>query len=449
MDEGLTLEELENLPEPKSAPVAPISKGLTLEELDAKVPDVITDKVVSSPMSAIELEQFYKDNPDLQAEILKNAPSLPSVQNAEAYVEPTAADYINAFGKGALSGGQEMYSTLRKGLAHVAAPVVGAWNKTTGPEGYIGNERSYDSLVTDAYDRAINSEGVPGLIADPINLVSAGVGSIGERLALRALPSMSGAKNILLRAGMGAGEGAGYMAASNALDTNRTSNMSDVGYGALLGAVGGGFQGMFANEANRVSAVKASNLAKQAEYAKKIDQLEINLKNNENARYWRENGEVYKDFLAPKYTFEGKEYTDLTNLKKNIANREEYKKYNIDPESITDKEAIDFMEKVFNPDIVAIKEPKLNLEQTLPKARSLIGPLAGLGLGLHFGGDLVNGTIGAGVGLGVQQLSRPFIPLAERAYNAYSPNVLKTVDNVIGGTRYPIIRATRDSSTDQ
>lgn len=43
-------------------------------------PEVISDRVQSSPMSSAELEQFYKENPDLRDELLQYAPSLPSVQ---------------------------------------------------------------------------------------------------------------------------------------------------------------------------------------------------------------------------------------------------------------------------------------------------------------------------------------------------------------------------------
>lgn len=73
-------------------------------------PDVISDRVQSSPMTGAELEKFYAENPDLKEEILKYAPSLPSVQaNAPA---PSPLDQVlgdmnrpsnnssNVFGKG-------------------------------------------------------------------------------------------------------------------------------------------------------------------------------------------------------------------------------------------------------------------------------------------------------------------------------------------------------------
>lgn len=43
-------------------------------------PDTISDRVQSSPMSSAELEQFYKENPDLRDEMLRYAPSVPAVQ---------------------------------------------------------------------------------------------------------------------------------------------------------------------------------------------------------------------------------------------------------------------------------------------------------------------------------------------------------------------------------
>lgn len=51
----------------------------------ASATDVISDRVQSSPMSSAELEQFYKENPDLRDELLRYAPSLPSAQANSEY----------------------------------------------------------------------------------------------------------------------------------------------------------------------------------------------------------------------------------------------------------------------------------------------------------------------------------------------------------------------------
>lgn len=435
MAEGLSLDELENLPEPVVA--KPASKGLSLDELDA-IPDVISDKVTSSPMSSDELAQFYKENPDLREEILKYAPSVPSVQSAEANQDPNALDYMKALVSGFGEGAQDFYGVVRKGMAYGTAPIIAAWNKSTGPQGYIGNQRNYDSLVTDAYDRGVKSEGVPGVIADPINLVSMGVGGVGERLALRALPEVSGLTRIAGRGALGAGENAAYVAASNALDRNRESNLSDVGYGALLGGFTGMGQGILTGEASRVAKIKESNLAERAKYADKMSEWEDALHRNENRADLRRNADLYAEYWMPKHTFKGKEYTDFTRIKEAMAKRPEYSKHGLDPESITDKEAIDFVNSVNNPVDEVVTTPILKEKSMLPEKKYLAGPTIGGLLGFHFGGgNPLAITVGSALGLGTQFAGRKFAPLANRAYGASVPTIVKIADPTIGALRYP------------
>lgn len=221
--------------------------------------DGFTDTVKSSPMSAAELEQFYKENPDLRDEMLKYAPGLPSVQGQEVPNSGDALSNIVADIPNTITG---TYGMARRGMSALAAPIIGGWNTMTGKYGNIGNPEQlpYAQAVGNAYTKGVRGEGIPGLVANPMNLTMLAPG-LGEYVVGGRLASMGGtagkagalaAENPIIARGLAGGvEGAGYTAAQAALDPDLEqstgANLLGAGIGAGFG-LGGGVLRKVANE---------------------------------------------------------------------------------------------------------------------------------------------------------------------------------------------------------
>lgn len=214
--------------------------------------DTITDRVQSSPMSKEELDKFLLDNPDLAGyDTYKKDPNAGRSANPTGVqpVSPTLGFESSLPGEYSLK-----YDDVRKGLASLTAPFIGAWNTMTGPKGNIGNpdQIPYTQAVGESYNKAMEGKGIPGLVSDPINLTMF-IPGVGEVTAAR-LAGMGGkaakageylaSHPTILKGAGSAIEGAGYTGASEALDPTKEFRGRDMviggGIGGALGT-GAGF----------------------------------------------------------------------------------------------------------------------------------------------------------------------------------------------------------------
>lgn len=243
--------------------------------------DTITDRVQSSPMSKEELDKFLLDNPDLAGyDTYKRDP------NAGRGANPTGVQDVNptiGFESGLPGEYSLKYDDIRKGLAAITAPVIGAWNTMTGPKGNIGNpdQIPYTQAVGESYNKAIEGRGIPGIVSDPVNLTMF-IPGVGE-VAMSRLAGMGGraakageflASHPVITKGTGSAiEGAGYTGASEALDPTKEFTGRDLaiagGLGGALGAGGGflqqwgkeSFPGIMTGNARSIDAPTKARLA--------------------------------------------------------------------------------------------------------------------------------------------------------------------------------------------
>lgn len=169
-----------------------------------QTPDGFTDTIKSTPMSSAEMEQFYKENPDLRDEMLKYAPSLPSVQS-----NPNNQDALGAIVSDIPNTLSGMYGMARKGLAnYVGGPLSSLtaamgelpWTEpyhkdpSTGLSVLTYPGMSYSERVAETQPgeiaRGERGEGLPGMLSDPMNLTLAlpGVGEGRIAALLGKLP---------------------------------------------------------------------------------------------------------------------------------------------------------------------------------------------------------------------------------------------------------------------
>lgn len=236
----------------------------------AATPDGFTDKVTSSPMSAAELEQFYKENPDLREELLKYAPGLPSVQsmpNREEGTGPGVLDVVKQIPGNVYQGvrdilakdvGGPLGSLISAWDTHEQDPVTGLAVPRYDGAGYwerVGLDQPGE------IERGQRGEGLPGLLSDPMNLTIAvpGIGEgriasllgkvpgVGGRLAATALehPSIATGLGNALVGGATAGGSAvidPLQQQSSASDVARASftPLQQAGIGAATGGLLGG-----------------------------------------------------------------------------------------------------------------------------------------------------------------------------------------------------------------
>lgn len=219
-------------------------------KVEQSAPAGFTDTIKSSPMSVGELEQFYKENPDLREDILKYAPGVPSVQALQP--EDTKLPFESGLpGEYSLT-----YDDVRKGLSALASPVIGGWNMMTGKYGNIGNpdQLPYTQLVGNAYTKGARGEGVPGLASNPMNLTLPFTGLAELAMAGEFGPTIGAlaTKSPALASGLaGAVEGGGLTALQSALDPNLEQSAGATGLGAGIGGAlgfGGGLLRKAANE---------------------------------------------------------------------------------------------------------------------------------------------------------------------------------------------------------
>lgn len=248
---------------------------------DVPANDTITDRVQSSPMSKEELDKFLLDNPDLAGyDTYKRDP------NAGRGANPTGVQDVNptiGFESGLPGEYSLKYDDIRKGLAAITAPVIGAWNTMTGPKGNIGNpdQIPYTQAVGESYNKAIEGRGIPGIVSDPVNLTMF-IPGVGE-VAMSRLAGMGGkaakageflASHPVITKGAGSAiEGAGYTGASEALDPTKEFTGRDLaiagGLGGVLGAGGGflqqwgkeSFPGIMTGNARSIDAPTKARLA--------------------------------------------------------------------------------------------------------------------------------------------------------------------------------------------
>jgi hypothetical protein len=197
------------------------------------------NKVSDSGFSALSDKEF---------ESLKGIPTTAPAPAQERPLE----DRVRITNKGPLDVASDIYGDVRGGMSVLASPVVGAWNTLTGSKGSLNDLswQKYKDNVAAAIDQGHEGRGVPGLIADPMNVLGGplvrGATAPFVRLAQtsRVAPLVSRAARLAETPVVGVPlRGFARGAAHGAVVGGASSLDPTVDYNFAQGALGGGLFG--------------------------------------------------------------------------------------------------------------------------------------------------------------------------------------------------------------